>query len=179
MPPSLKIAAVVSPGTASFNFLYGVELALSNVNGGTVPHSDVLLPNTTLTVQVFNLAAANSTSGMVATARDVGASALLTAYGSAASIAMSQAATLVKLPVLSGGATSTALSSAVSHPFFARPVPADSKQSVALVDLCRRFAWSHVATVHDPTDTYSVGLEQGFWDNSGDAGIAVSRVEVV
>lgn len=70
--------------------------------------------------------------------------------GSYSSVSL-QVANLLRLfhiPQISPASTAKALSDKTRFDYFARTVPPDTFQSIALVDIVKSFNWSYVSTVH-------------------------------
>ena len=173
VPTELKIGLEID-GPDAFGALLGAETAIATINAAARSgDAEAVLSNITLVGVLYQRNATVDEADVVQQAVADGVLAMVTFLGSDASIKLSRAAEAHRLPVLSSYATLSALSSPTLFPFFARPIPPDSQQGVALVDLCRKYRWLHVATVHDPSSGYSVGLESDFVSQTNDGGIQV------
>eukprot|EP00455_Lapot_gusevi_P014942 TRINITY_DN1752_c0_g2_i4.p1 TRINITY_DN1752_c0_g2~~TRINITY_DN1752_c0_g2_i4.p1 ORF type:complete len:672 (+),score=72.54 TRINITY_DN1752_c0_g2_i4:301-2316(+) len=67
--------------------------------------------------------------------------------------------------MISSSATSPTLSDKTQYPTFARVVPSDSFQGVALAKLCANLGWRNVAVLYT-TDSYSSKLAEVFFDTA-------------
>lgn len=81
--------------------------------------------------------------------------------GSYSSVSL-QVANLLRLfhiPQISPASTAKALSDKTRFEFFARTVPPDTFQSIALVDIVKTFNWSYVSTIHSEGSYGEYGIE--------------------
>lgn len=81
--------------------------------------------------------------------------------GSYSSVSL-QVANLLRLfhiPQISPASTAKALSDKSRFDYFARTVPPDTFQSIALVDIVKTFNWSYVSTVHSEGSYGEYGIE--------------------
>lgn len=81
--------------------------------------------------------------------------------GSYSSVSL-QVANLLRLfhiPQISPASTAKTLSDKTRFDFFARTVPPDTFQSIALVDIVKTFNWSYVSTIHSEGSYGEYGIE--------------------
>lgn len=77
-------------------------------------------------------------------------------------LAVSQVANLLRLfhiPQISPASTAKALSDKTRFDYFARTVPPDTFQSIALVDVVKSANWSYVSTVYSEGSYGEYGIE--------------------
>lgn len=100
--------------------------------------------------------------------------------GSYSSVSL-QVANLLRLfhiPQISPASTAKALSDKTRFDYFARTVPPDTFQSIALVDIVKTFNWSYVSTVHSEGSYGEYGIE-AFHREAQDRGVCIATAEKV
>lgn len=100
--------------------------------------------------------------------------------GSYSSVSL-QVANLLRLfhiPQISPASTAKALSDKTRFDYFARTVPPDTFQSIALVDIVKTFNWSYVSTVHSEGSYGEYGIE-AFHREAQDRGVCIATSEKV
>lgn len=100
--------------------------------------------------------------------------------GSYSSVSL-QVANLLRLfhiPQISPASTATALSDKTRFDYFARTVPPDNFQSMALVDVVKSFNWSYVSTVYSEGSYGESGI-QHFTSEANNRNVCVAAAEKV
>lgn len=100
--------------------------------------------------------------------------------GSYSSVSL-QVANLLRLfhiPQISPASTAKALSDKSRFDFFARTVPPDTFQSIALVDIVKIVNWSYVSTVHSEGSYGEYGIE-AFHKEAQERNVCIATVEKV
>ncbi|XP_037942460.1 metabotropic glutamate receptor-like [Teleopsis dalmanni] len=100
--------------------------------------------------------------------------------GSYSSVSM-QVANLLRLfhiPQISPASTAKTLSDKTRFDLFARTVPPDTFQSVALVDIIKCFNWSYISTVHSEGSYGEYGIE-AFHKEASERNVCIAVAEKV
>lgn len=85
---------------------------------------------------------------------------------------------LFRIPQISPASTAKALSDKTRFDFFARTVPPDSFQSIALVDIVKTFNWSYVSTIHSEGSYGEYGIE-AFHREAQERDVCIATAEKV
>ncbi|XP_037925369.1 metabotropic glutamate receptor isoform X2 [Hermetia illucens] len=100
--------------------------------------------------------------------------------GSYSSVSL-QVANLLRLfhiPQISPASTAKALSDKTRFDLFARTVPPDTFQSIALVDIVKKFNWSYVSTIHSEGSYGEYGIE-AFHKEATERNVCIAVAEKV
>ena len=105
-------------------------------------------------------------------------SVIIGALESSITIPVASMLRLMKMPQISYGSSSTALSDRELYSYFYRTFPPDDQQARAIIDLIVHFGWDHIATINS-NDIYGQrGIEQ-VYKKAKDHNICVDFKEII
>ena len=105
-------------------------------------------------------------------------SVILGAYESFIAIPVASTLRLFKMPQVSFGSSSTALSNRELYSYFYRTFPPDDQQARAIIDLIVHFGWDHISTINSNNLYGQRGIEE-VHKNANDRNICVDLREII
>ena len=105
-------------------------------------------------------------------------SVILGGYESFITIPVAGVLRLIKMPQISYGSSSTALSNRELYSYFYRTFPPDDQQARAIIDLIVHFGWDHISTINSNNLYGQRGIEE-VHKNANDGNICVDLREII
>ena len=105
-------------------------------------------------------------------------SVILGAFESFITIPVAGMLRLIKMPQISYGSSSTALSNRELYSYFYRTFPPDDQQARAIIDLIVHFGWDHISTINSNNFYGQRGIEE-VHKNANDRSICVDLREII